>query len=348
MAIRIRGVKAVRSKGRLYYYHRKSMTRLPGEPGTTAFMDRLRELQDGLAKPKNPLPGTVGALIREYRSSPEFTSLADRTRADYLRVFDYLKPLAGMPIAAIDGRFLYGVRDKAAAAKKRRFANYVIQVLRLVFNWGIRRAFCEKNPAVAVDLIRRPRHAPVVNRPWKLEELDAVLAAAPAELRIAIAIGAYVGLREGDMLRVTWACYDGSAFEVRQHKTGGSVWVKAHARLREMLDAAPCRSPIIVVGARGRPFTQNGFQRRFFGLIRTLVAAKKVSPGLSFHGLRHTLGTLLAEAGCDERTIASVLGQATTEMAHHYSRTANPRQLARSAIERLEARNRERKTDACK
>src|SRR5437868_14597793 len=95
MAIRIRGVKAVRSKGRLYYYHRKSMTRLPGEPGTTAFMDRLRELQDGLAKPKNPLPGTVGALIREYRSSPEFTSLADRTRADYLRVFDYLKPLAG-------------------------------------------------------------------------------------------------------------------------------------------------------------------------------------------------------------------------------------------------------------
>jgi integrase len=238
MVIRIRGVKAVRSKGRLYYYHRKTMTRLPGEPGTTVFMDRLRELEAGLAKPKNPLPGALGALIRDYRRSPEFASLADRTRADYLRVFDYLKPLDGMPIAAIDGRFLYGVRDKAAAAKKRRFANYVIQVLRLVFNWGMRRALCERNPAVAVDLIRRPRNAPVVNRPWKLEELDVVLDAAPAELRIAIAIGAYVGLREGDMLRVTWACYDGSAFEVRQHKTGGSVWVKAHSRLCEILDTA--------------------------------------------------------------------------------------------------------------
>ncbi len=345
MVIRIRGVKTVRSKGRTYYYHRATMTRLPGEPGTTLFMDRLRELDAGLRAPKNSLPGTLGALLLEYRRSPEFLGLSERTRSDYARIFDYLQPLDQMPLASIDGKFLYKVRDKAASTKKRRFANYIVQVLRLTFNWGMRRSLCERNPATPVQLIRRPRNAPVVNRPWKLEELDTVLEAAPPELRVAIALGAYLGLREGDMLRVTWACYDGSEFEIRQRKTGNAVWVKAHTRLQAILDETPRRSPVIVVGARGRPFTPNGFQRRFFGLIRHLVAAKKVEPGLSFHGLRHTLGTLLAEAGCDERTIASVLGQATTEMAHHYSRTADRRKLAGAAIERLEARDRERKAD---
>jgi integrase len=147
------------------------------------------------------------------------------------------------------------------------------------------------------------------------------------------------------MLKVTWACYDDTAFEVRQNKTGNSLWVSAHYRLREILDATPRQSPVIVVGARGRPFTQAGFQRRFFGLIRKLTNAGKVGQGLSFHGLRHMVGTRLAEAGCDPRTIAAVLGQQTTAMADHYSRGADRRKLAEAAIERLEVKDRQTSTD---
>lgn len=51
------------------------------------------------------------------------------------------------------------------------------------------------------------------------------------------------------------------------------------------------------------------------------AAVGKVQPGLSFHGLRYTQGTKLAEAGCDAPTIAAVLGQATTKIAEHYPRT---------------------------
>jgi hypothetical protein len=69
--------------------------------------------------------------------------------------------------------------------------------------------------------------------------LETVLAEAPPELRIAIALGAYVGLREADAIKVTWACYDGEQFEVRQGKTGNTVMVKAHVRLQEILDTAP-------------------------------------------------------------------------------------------------------------
>jgi len=53
------------------------------------------------------------------------------------------------------------------------------------------------------------------------------------------------------------------------------------------------------------------------------------------------LGTSLAEAGCDPRTIAAVPGQKTTAMADHYSRTADRRGLASAAIAKLERKETE-------
>jgi len=158
MIVRMKGVKRVRAKGHVYYYHRKTLTRLPGEPGTTEFMDALRNLDVG--EKEKAKPGTLSSLVTAYRSSPEFTGLADRTRFDYQKVFDYLKPLDQMPVGQIESGFLYALRDKANAKRKRRFANYLIEIFRLVFNWGMRRGHIDRNPALAVELVCRPRNAP--------------------------------------------------------------------------------------------------------------------------------------------------------------------------------------------
>src|SRR4051794_10002766 len=103
--IRLRGIKKVRSKGRTYYYHRETMTRLPGAPGSAEFMAKLNQLED--RKAPEARPGTLSALIASYRASPEFGGLAERTRADYQRVFDYLQPLGPAALAEIDGGYLY-------------------------------------------------------------------------------------------------------------------------------------------------------------------------------------------------------------------------------------------------
>lgn len=338
MVIRMKGVKRVIAKGRVYYYHRATLTRLPGAPGTTIFMDALAALDaKGAVK---AVPGTLGALICAYRASPEFGALAKRTRSDYQRVFDYVKPLAELPLIEADAARLYDVRDRAFSKRRRRFANYVVQVLSRLFNWGRRRGICERNPAADVEMLRRPRDARVVNRPWTPAEVETVLGAASPRLKVAIALGVYLGLREADMLDASWASYDGTAFEIRQRKTGTSLWVPAHSRLRAILDEAKKKrtSPVIVVNERGRPYTQSGFQTRFFGLVRRLRDHGAIAPGLSFHGLRHTVGKQLAEAGCDARTIAAVLGHATMTMADHYSRDADRKGLAKAALERLEPR----------
>jgi integrase len=340
MIVRVKGIKKVRAKGHIYYYHRKTGDRLPGEPRSPEFMaalDALNRKQELIAR-----PGTLGALIQRYRGSPDFTDLAANTRRNRQWVFD-LKPLAGMRLVDIDSAFVYEVRDRAKAKHKRSFANLLINVLRLLFSWAIKRIIMDNNPALDVEKVRRPKDAKVVNRPWRPEELEIVLAHASRQIRLAVAIAAFTGLRESNVVRVTWTSYDGVAFETRQIKTGDPIWVKAHFRLREMLDQTPRVSPVILIGARGKPFTESGLRTSFFRLIRKLVTEGKVQPGLSFHGLRHTLGTTLAEAGCDAATIAAVLGQATTKMAEHYSKTAKRKHLVDAAIDLVEERDRNEK-----
>jgi integrase len=244
-----------------------------------------------------------------------------------------------VPLGAISGKRVYELRDQLKTKHSRSAANGVLKLLRILFDWGLRRDLCDVNPAVKVDNIRRPKDAKVVNRRWRDDELESVLELAPPWLRVAIAVAAYTGMRESDVARVTWNKYNGCEFETRQVKTGGPIWVAARYRLREILDATPRVSAQIVVGVRGRPMSANALGSRFFDWLKSLPAGT-LEPGLSFHGLRHTLGTRLAEAGCDAATIACVLGQKTTQMAEHYSRTARRHHLATAAIARIEERDR--------
>lgn len=344
MILRLKGVKVVRAKGALYYYHRKTMTRLPGLPGSAEFTAKLREL-DG-AKQAAGQPGTLGDLVALYRASPEYQQLAPGSKREYGKAIARLQTLYVLPLGALTSDRIYEVRDKLAGKYSRSTANRTVLFLRLVFAWGKKRGKCAINPALDVDVIRRPKDTPLVNRRWTDEELAVALDEAPDWMRVPIAIAAYTGMRESDVVRVAWSSYNGHEFEARQWKTGNPIWVAAHYRLREILDAAPRTSPQIVVGVRGRPMSASSFGSRFFDFIGKLRAAGKVGPGLSFHGLRHTCGTRLAEAGCDPATIAAVLGQQTTTMAEHYSRTAQRHHLATAGIARLEEwdRNEKRKT----
>lgn len=346
MIIRLQGIKRTTVKGRTYYYHRATGKAIKAEAGSAAFAEEVARLDKLAAAGKDApkaTPNTWGWLVELYRGSPEWLQLAPRTRKDYQSVFDYLDaPEAGkrgmrdLPLEHITGPSLMSLRDKTFAKRGRRMANYALVLISIVFNWGRPRGKCGANPAEDLPRIRRPRDARQVNRPWTDGELAAVLAAAPEQLKLAIALGAYVGLREGDALRLPWSAYDGEAIEWRQAKTGEIVWVPAHRELRTMLDGARRQGTIMVVNSWGSSFTDSGFRASFFKLIRKLAADGKVGKGLTFHGLRHTVATRLADAGADERTIMAVTGHATQQMVAGYTKTADRRRRAKAAMKLLE------------
>lgn len=327
MIVRVRGIKKVRAaSGKIYYYDRATKERIDPE--------RLRSPPRGRGRGL----GTVGALVTAYKASPEFAGLADRTRGDYQKVFDWLKAIDRMPIAQLDGAAMLAIRDKAFAQRKRRFANHVTQVIGTVMNWGRPRKLSAGNPLAGQRGIKiaRPKELPRANRPWSDAEAEAVLSAATGGLKLGIALAVYAGMRGGDIVRVTWSIYDGQNLEWRQGKTGDEVWLPALTELRELLDGAERVAPTIVTSVYGRPLTEAGLRKAFRTLILRLQKAKKVAPGLTLHGRRHTLGDMLADLGADPRMIAAVLGHRHVASAAPYTAGADRKKAAAAAVHLLE------------
>ncbi len=69
-------------------------------------------------------------------------------------------------------------------------------------------------------------------------------------------------------------------------------------------------------------------------------------PGLTLKGLRHTVATILAEMGYDDRTIADALGHRTLNMAQHYLRRADRTRKMTDVVKNFdkEMSNRSRKS----
>lgn len=340
------GVKIFTKGDRIYAYHRKTRKRLPGTIGSPEFLAELARLDGRPAA--TAAPGTLDALFQAYQKSPEFTELAPRTRSDYAKVFDYLRAGAQRQLLVrLTAGDILAIRDAAFRSKKRHFANYCVVVLRLVLKWGTVRDLVANNPGAGVPKLRRPGNTKKANRPWTPAEIATVLDAAEGGVKVAIALGAYCGMREGDALRVTRANYDGAWMRWAQGKTGQPVDMPVDTRLKIILDtalAARQRTDNVVdllplaVGHYGKGYTLDGFRTMFWRLLQRLETAGQVNPDLTFHGLRHTAGQALANAGATPHEIAALLGHKTLAMAEHYSREANREQLTSAAVHRLRPR----------
>lgn len=343
MITKIRGIKQTTVKGRRYYYHRATKKRIEARPNTPAFILEIAELDKQVGTMPRPAimrrrphgSGTWGALVEAYRASAKYTLLGERTKSDYEKVLAYLATLDNFALIQFDPEACEKIRDKALQDKKRRFANYVVHMLSLVLGWGkTRREFGHyENGAAGLEKFTAPGDA---NRPWGEDECRIVLAEAKGTLRAAIALGMFASMRGGDVVCVRWSAYNGSAIGWQQNKTSDQVWKPARRMLREILDAAPRIGETIVAGPDGRPWAEGTLRANFRDLIRRLEDEGRIAKGLTFHGLRSTNATRLADAGADVRAIQAELGQRTAAMALHYSRRADMRRAAETAVRLLD------------
>lgn len=209
-------------------------------------------------------------------------------------------------------------------------------MLSVVLAWGKPRGYVVENAALGLDKIKAPRDAVKQNRAWSDDECRIVLDAAQGGLKVAIALGMFAGMRGGDVVRAAWSAYDGTAIEWRQGKTGDVVWLPAARELRTVLDAAPRVATTIVTGASTRPWTEGTLRKEFRTLIARLEKSGQIAKGITFHGLRSTAATNLADLGADVRAIQAMLGHRSAVMAFHYSRDASKRRAGMAAIHLLD------------
>ena len=333
----LKGINTVRKRlrdgsVRTYYYHRSTGERLPGVPGSPEFVTAYAKAERISAQ---RLEGTVAMLIRDYLLSSEFEGLAKSTRTEYARHLSYVeREFATFPIPALDDpgmmKHVMKWRAKVNAAHGARTADYRLSAFSAMLTWGQTQGHVNVNHLKGVRKLYRANRAQMI---WEPAEIEAFLRVAPVELQRAMMLALHTGQRQGDLLKLSWAAYDGQRIRLRQGKRKVEIDIPCTERLKAELDRWPRESLLILTTKTGRPFKSRWFKELW---ARTAAEASKAEPRLAelnFHDLRGTAVTMLAEAGCTVPEIAAITGH-SMKTAHDIVQRymARTRHLADSAI----------------
>lgn len=340
-----------RNDGSVHYYHRVAKIRLPDDFGSPEFAEAwaAAERSTRTAAPRGDAPGTFADLCAAFEASDDWGALAERTKADYCKVRDWLLAEGagrGYTRELTQDR-AERILDRALRETNWRFAVYVLQYCRRLWNWSQEKAARKKrwgegNPWRDIKPPKRPRALAEreTNRPWKPAEIAAALDRAPIGLRRAYVLGA-CGFDGGTMLGLGWADYDaerGVFADQAREKTGVGGYTIIYPPLRPFLEEGEKPSALIVTNTAGKPFANvNTLQTRSSEFLRGLAAAGIVGEGLTLHGLRHTLAKAIADAGADLRAIQAALRHSTARMSLQYSNKASGKRAAEAAAGAVEA-----------
>lgn len=313
-------------KGVLYFQRRGFTTvKIASAHGTPEFHAEYARLLSG-DRPIYAGPRTFAALVSEYVASPKYRCLGIRTAQDYDKVLEWVKvKLGALPVAGMQRKDV--IRAQSINAEKVRFANYIVQVLRILFEHAIDMGWRKDNPAKGVSLLKSGRPQ---REAWPQPMVQAFRGAASGRALLIFELCIGTGQRINDVLSMRWGDIDGDCILVRQGKTGSKLAVPITPRLRAILDATPRIGLTICSWGPAGKRTAYRTAADLIMDVRRKIGAERYD----IHGLRYTTASELAEAGCSDELIMSITGHKTMAMVARYAGPARQRTRAKEAQEK--------------
>ncbi len=305
--------------------------RLPDDPTSQEFRDAYAAAMAGeTSKPtvKKDAPGTIGALIASYKASGAFAGLGNGSKAGYMSRLEAIRidhghrAVAGLTKDRIQSFILDPLADRPGAALD------TLKKLRILIAHAIGRSWLKHDPSTG---IKRPQGKEI--RAWTDAELAAFERRWPigTKPRTAYALMLNMGTARVDTHLLTWNQVDDGAC-YRRHKTGVDVDMAVSDDLEKALAVSPRKHVCVITTAYGKPFTVDGFS----GFMRDAIKAAGITDlKCRPHGLRKTLGRLLADAGCSAHDIMAALGHKTLAEAERYTGEADRKRGGKRAVMKL-------------
>jgi len=219
-----------------------------------------------------------------------------------------------------------------------------MKAVRSVFSSARRQGLILHNPAEEVDLpVNKPHERDV----FTSEEIRALLRVASEEWQTLILLGYYLGGRLSDMAALCWDTVDVSARVIfyTQGKTGHRVEVPLHPDLEERLMAIAGDSPgrLCPMLSRLRVDGRNGLSNQFSALMsqagidkRQVQSSKNRFSRKSYHSLRHSFSSALANAGVSADVRMKLTGHKSVDVHQRYTHMQlEPLRQAIAALPRI-------------
>jgi integrase len=295
------------------------------------------------ARARKAPPGTVSALIADYKASRFWTKLAaSTTRRSYEWALDAIdawagdQPARGITAPAVQAFYEAQLRRVEQQGRKKVVietpakAAAAVRVLRLLLQVGVRLGYLTSNPASRPGISLTRKRDPL---PWSPDQVVHMAAVADRlgwrSIGTAMILNSWIGQREGDVLTLPPFRVEAEALVIRQGKTKRLVALPVHQvphlvhRLKaeaERDGAVVSTTHLLLHDRTGQPWNEHTF-RHTFADIRAAAAAGVPAQGdqpaidampscadLRFMELRHTAVTRLHEAGVDYLGISGITG----------------------------------------
>lgn len=287
------------------------------------------------------LERTTGEPLHNYKVSDWLNHWLDlkeqvrsgKTMDRYRQVIrDFIASLGGranLALSHVTPKDVLIYRNSIIAGKKTaRTANLSVKVVSAAFNAAVRQHIIESNPATALETLPVNVEEKGTFTPAQVAEL---VRAADGDWRGAIMLGYYSGARLSDVANMRWSAIDWRNKLIRftPSKTKKPVMVPLHQQLeRELLKKpgigkAPMFPSLAGKGTGGR----FGLSGRFAAIMEKAgIKGKPVEGGggrtlstLSFHSLRHSFNSAMANAGISQEIRQKLTGHTSAETNKVYT-----------------------------
>jgi integrase len=280
----------------------------------------------------------------DYQASLEARGTKEGTLKRYAPIFKgFLTHLgearADARIASVTAQELESFRDaELKAGKTPGTAEFALKVLNGVFETARRQGVLLHNPVEAVTTLASTGSEE--RRPFTVKQVSALLSVADTEWQGMILLAFHTGIRLNDAANLTWANLNGKTLRFREAKTShrkqrASERETVVVMARDLVDyfkslPIPMRKDApLFPSLHGKKSGSAGGLSNSFGRILEKAGIdreqgdEKKGKGrrfsaLSFHSLRHTMISRLANSDAPEAVTKAMSGHSTDEAHRRY------------------------------
>jgi integrase len=187
------------------------------------------------------------------------------------------------------------------------------------------------NPAASV---RRPKENPNGGyHSWTLEEVAQYEQHHPigTKARLALALFLFTGQRRSDVVLFGRQHVKNGILSFTQQKNKNrkpvTLQLPILAALQSIIDASPCGDLTFLVTEFGKPFDAAGFGNK----MRQWCNEAGL-PHCTAHGLRKAGAVIAAHNGATPHQLMAIFGWSTLKQAEHYTKAADQKRIAQSAM----------------
>jgi integrase len=343
---------------RIYYRSKgRPKARLRGTPWTPEFMaeyDAAKDVEISVAsRSRAAIPGTWRWLcIRYFAECADYRRLDPRVQHVRRQILEgtFDEPIApGSPKLFRDFPLSRMTADAVEVLRDRKIhtpesANARVKAMRQVFKFGTKKKLAPSNPASDVEYFKSGSegfHTWTPEEVQQFEERHSI----GTKARLALALLLFTGQRRSDIVRFGKQHARGGKLTFTQHKGRNRkpkrLTLPILPALQQVIDGTACGDLTFLVNDWSRPFTDAGFGNKFRDWCD--------QAGLqhcSAHGLRKAGATIAANNGATSRQLMAIFGWDTLKEAERYTRGADQKRLAETAMHLLETQE-QNSTESC-